>query len=38
MNHTVPSGLVAEITNPRFGQLTSTNGARLMQMNGRLTW
>jgi outer membrane receptor protein involved in Fe transport len=37
-NHTVLSGLVAEITNPRFGQLTSTNGARLMQLNARLNW
>ena len=38
MNHTVLSGLVADITNPRFGQLTSTNGARLMQLNAHLNW
>ncbi|MCU1260105.1 MAG: TonB-dependent receptor plug, partial [Bryobacterales bacterium] len=37
-NHTVPSGLVVDITNPRFGQLTSTNGARLMQLNAHLNW
>ena len=30
LNHTILSGLVAEITNPRFGQLTSANGAQLM--------
>jgi hypothetical protein len=38
LNHTILSGLVADITNPRFGQLTSTNGARLMQLNARLSW
>src|SRR5207249_10303029 len=38
LNHTIPSGLVADITNPRFGQLTSTNGARLMEMNGRISF
>jgi outer membrane receptor protein involved in Fe transport len=38
LNHTVLSGLSVEITNPRFGQLTSTNGARLMQLNARLSW
>lgn len=38
LNHTVLSGLVTEITNPRFGQLTSTNGARVMQLNARLSW
>ena len=38
LNHTILSGLVAEITNPRFGQLTSTNGARLMQLNAHLNW
>jgi hypothetical protein len=38
LNHTIPSGLVAEITNPRFGQLTSTNGARLIQLNGRINF
>jgi hypothetical protein len=38
LNHTVLSGLVSEITNPRFGQLTSTNGARLMQLTAHLNW
>jgi hypothetical protein len=38
LNHTVLSGLVSEITNARFGQLTSTNGARLMQLSAHLTW
>jgi outer membrane receptor protein involved in Fe transport len=38
LNHTVLSGLVTEITNARFGQLTGTNGARLMQLNAHLTW
>jgi outer membrane receptor protein involved in Fe transport len=38
LNHTILSGLVAEITNPRFGQLTSTNGARLMQLSAHLNW
>ncbi|MDQ1469703.1 MAG: hypothetical protein QOJ99_1183, partial [Bryobacterales bacterium] len=38
LNHTNLSGLVTEITNARFGQLTSTGGARTIQMNGRLTW
>jgi len=37
-NHTVLSGLVADVTNPRFGQLTSTNGARLMQLNAHITF
>jgi hypothetical protein len=36
LNHTILSGLVAEITNARFGQLTSTNGARLIQLNAHL--
>jgi hypothetical protein len=38
MNHTVLSGLTTDITSPRFGQLTSTNGARLMQLNARINW
>jgi len=38
LNHTIPSGLVADVTNPRFGQLTSTNGARLIQLNGRINF
>ena len=38
LNHTILSGLVAEITNPRFGRLTSTTGARLMQLNAHLNW
>ena len=38
LNHTNLSGLVVEITNARFGQLTSTGGARTVQLNARLTW
>jgi outer membrane receptor protein involved in Fe transport len=38
LNHTNLSGLVTEITNPRFGQLTSTAGARVMQLNAHLNW
>jgi hypothetical protein len=38
LNHTVLSGLVTENTNAHFGQLTSTNGARTMQLNARLSW
>jgi hypothetical protein len=38
LNHTNLSGLVTEITNARFGQLTSTGGARTVQLNGRLSW
>lgn len=38
LNHTNLSGLTVEITNPRFGQLTSTNGARLVQLNARMSF
>ncbi len=38
LNHTNLTGLVTEITNARFGQLTSTGGARTVQLNGRLSW
>jgi hypothetical protein len=38
LNHTNLTGLVTEITNARFGQLTSTGGARTIQLNGRLSW
>jgi hypothetical protein len=38
LNHTNLSGLVTEITNARFGQLTSTGGARTIQLNARLSW
>ncbi|HXJ38691.1 MAG TPA: carboxypeptidase regulatory-like domain-containing protein [Bryobacteraceae bacterium] len=38
LNHTNLSGLVTEITNARFGQLTGTNGARTVQLNARLSW
>ncbi|HXB69072.1 MAG TPA: TonB-dependent receptor [Candidatus Acidoferrales bacterium] len=38
LNHTNLSGLIVEITNPRFGQLTGTAGARVMQMNAHLSW
>ena len=38
LNHTNLTGLVTEITNARFGQLTSTGGARTIQLNGRISW
>jgi hypothetical protein len=38
LNHTNLTGLVTEITNARFGQLTSTGGARTIQLNGRVSW
>jgi hypothetical protein len=38
LNHTNLSGLITEITDPRFGRLTSTLGARTIQLNGRLSW
>jgi len=38
LNHTNYSGLITAITNPRFGQLTSTLGARTIQLNARLSW
>jgi hypothetical protein len=38
LNHTNYSGLITEITNPRFGLLTSTLGARTIQLNARLSW
>ena len=37
-NHTSLTGLDTNINSPRFGQLTSAGGARLIQLNGRLTW
>ena len=38
LNHTNYSGLITEFTNPRFGLLTSTLGARTIQLNARLSW
>ena len=38
LNHTNLTGLITEITNPRFGQLTNTLGARTIQLNARLSW
>jgi hypothetical protein len=38
LNHTNYSGLIVEITNPRFGLLTNTLGARTVQLNARLSW
>ena len=37
MNHTNLGGVVAEITNPRFGELTSAS-ARVIQLNMRFSW
>ena len=37
MNHTNLGGIVTEITNPRFGELTSAS-ARVIQLNMRLSW
>jgi hypothetical protein len=38
LNHTNYSGLITAITNPRFGLLTNTLGARTIQLNARLSW
>ena len=38
LNHTNYTGLITEITNPRFGLLTNTLGARTIQLNARLSW
>jgi len=37
-NHTNLTGLVTEITNTRFGELTNTAGSRVIQLNMRLAW
>ncbi|MBI3208108.1 MAG: TonB-dependent receptor [Candidatus Solibacter usitatus] len=37
-NHTNLSGLVTNINNVFFGQLQGTGGARLVQLNARVTW
>jgi hypothetical protein len=38
-NHTSLSGLAStDITNPSFGRFTNTRGARVAQLNARLTW
>lgn len=37
-NHTNLTGVVTEITNPRFGELTGTTGARVIQLNARLSF
>jgi hypothetical protein len=38
LNHTNLTGLRTNINDARFGQLTSTGGARVIQLNGRLSW
>lgn len=38
LNHTNLSGLRTGITDPFFGQLLSTMGARTIQLNARLTF
>ncbi|MEO8051575.1 MAG: TonB-dependent receptor [Acidobacteriota bacterium] len=38
LNHTNYNGLITAITNARFGQLTSTLGARTIQLNARISW
>ena len=38
LNHTNYSGLITAITDPRFGRLTTTLGARTIQLNARLSW
>jgi len=38
LNHTNLSGLVTEVTNSNFGMLRSTRGARIIQLNAKLTW
>lgn len=37
-NHTNLSGLVTNLNNRFFGELQGTEGARLVQLNARLTW
>jgi hypothetical protein len=37
-NHTNLAGLSTSINDTRFGQLTSTGGARVIQLNARLSW
>ncbi len=37
-NHTNLTGLVTNVNNRFFGELQGTAGARLMQLNGRLSW
>ena len=38
LNHTSLSGLRTSVNDPRFGQLLSTQGARVMQWNARITF
>jgi len=38
LNHTNLSGLRTSINDPLFGQLLSTQGARVMQWNARITF
>lgn len=38
LNHTNLTGLRTNITDPFFGRLLSTGGARIIQLNGRLTF
>jgi len=37
-NHTNLSGLQTSVNNARFGQLTDTLGARIMQVNARISF
>jgi len=37
-NHTNLSGLVTNLNNRFFGELQGTGGARLVQLNGRISW
>jgi hypothetical protein len=38
LNHTSLSGLRTSLNDPLFGQLLSTQGARVMQWNARITF
>ncbi|HEX5481987.1 MAG TPA: TonB-dependent receptor [Terriglobia bacterium] len=38
LNHTNLSGLRTSVNDPRFGQLLSTRGARVIQLNARITF
>jgi hypothetical protein len=38
LNHTNLSGLRTSVNDPRFGQLLSTRGARVIQVNARITF
>jgi hypothetical protein len=38
LNHTSLSGFSTDITSSSFGRFTNTRGARVAQLNARLSW